>query len=549
MSEKLEQNKLFFLPLGGSGEIGMNLNLYSYNDDWLMVDLGVSFHDQLGIDVMMPNAQYIVERKKKLSGLLLTHAHEDHIGAVPYLWDQLKCPIYATPFTAELVRRKLDEAGIDYEGMLHEIPLGGKAKIGSFEIQMVSLTHSIPEPNGVVIRTPAGNVFHTGDWKIDLEPLVGEPINADEMKKIGDEGILALVCDSTNVFNEGTSGSEGDVRRNLMEVIKSYKKERIFVSCFASNLARIETLAHIAKEVGRRVVLQGRSFGRITEVARANGYLKDIPEFISARQAMDMPANKVLYVSSGSQGEQRAALTRMANNQMRDAKIEAGDVVIFSSRVIPGNEKRINILKNTLTRAGARVISKHTQDIHVSGHPARDELRQMYDWIRPQILVPVHGEFQHLVEHAKLGKKHGIKDVVVPENGTLIRLEKNNVDIVDEITAGRLIKDGNALVAIDHPAVKERSRLADNGVVSVSLTLGYENEVYRKPQIAICGIISKGDLVANASQTVEDVLNEMSGRAKENISVISDRITMEVKRCVREITEKKPMVLVHINRL
>tara|TARA_R110002050_G_scaffold11068_1_gene37670 strand:+ start:15627 stop:17276 length:1650 start_codon:yes stop_codon:yes gene_type:complete len=549
MSEKLEQNKLFFLPLGGSGEIGMNLNLYSYNDDWLMVDLGVSFHDQLGIDVMMPNAQYIVERKKKLSGLLLTHAHEDHIGAVPYLWDQLKCPIYATPFTAELVRRKLDEAGIDYEGMLHEIPLGGKAKIGSFEIQMVSLTHSIPEPNGVVIRTPAGNIFHTGDWKIDLEPLVGEPINADEMKKIGDEGILALVCDSTNVFNEGTSGSEGDVRRNLMEVIKSYKKERIFVSCFASNLARIETLAHIAKEVGRRVVLQGRSFGRITEVARANGYLKDIPEFISARQAMDMPANKVLYVSSGSQGEQRAALTRMANNQMRDAKIEAGDVVIFSSRVIPGNEKRINILKNTLTRAGARVIAKHTQDIHVSGHPARDELRQMYDWIRPQILVPVHGEFQHLVEHAKLGKKHGIKDVVVPENGTLIRLEKNNVDIVDEVPAGRLIKDGNALVSIDHPAVKERSRLADNGVVSVSLTLGYENEVYRKPQIAICGIVSKGDLVANVSQTVEDVLNEMSDRAKENISVVSDRITMEVKRCVREITEKKPMVLVHINRL
>ncbi len=549
MSNKIEDNKLYFLPLGGSGEIGMNLNLYSYNDQWLMVDLGVSFHDQVGIDVMMPNAQYIVERRKKLSGLLLTHAHEDHIGAVPYIWEQLKCPIYATPFTAELVRRKLDEANIDYTGMLHEIPLGGKEKIGQFEIQMVSLTHSIPEPNAVVIGTPAGNIFHTGDWKIDPEPLVGKPINEDEMKKIGDNGVLAMVCDSTNVFNEGTSGSEGDVRRNLVEVIKTYKKERIFVSCFASNLARIESLAFAAKEAGRRVVLQGRSFNRITEVARANGYLKDVPAFISAKEASDMPPSKVLYISSGSQGEPRAALNRMADGHMRDAKIEEGDVIIFSSRVIPGNEKRINYLKNKLTRAGARVIAKHTEDIHVSGHPARDELIQMYDWIRPQILVPVHGEFQHLVEHAKLGKKHGIKDVVVPENGTLIRLEKGNVDIVDEVSSGRIAKDGNALVAIDHPAIKERYKLTENGVVSISLTLGYENEVYRRPQVVVCGLVSQGDLVANISQTTADVLDEMSHGMKENTSLLSDRITMEVKRCIREISEKKPIVIVHINRL
>lgn len=549
MSNKTEENKLYFLPLGGSGEIGMNLNLYAYNDEWIMVDMGVSFHDQVGVDVIMPNIQYITERRKKLSGLLLTHAHEDHIGAVPYLWDQLKCPIYATPFTAELVRRKLDEAQIDYTGMLHEIPLEGTKKIGSFEVQMVSLTHSIPEPNAVIIGTPAGNIFHTGDWKIDPEPLVGNPINEDEMKKIGDKGVLAMVCDSTNVFNEGTSGSEGDVRRNLTEVIKSYKKERIFISCFASNLARIESLAHAAKEAGRRVVLQGRSFDRITEVARAHGHLKDIPEFISAKQAADMPASKVLYISSGSQGEPRAALNRLANGQMRDVKLEEGDVIIFSSRVIPGNEKRINYLKNKLTRAGARVIAKHTEEIHVSGHPARDELIRMYDWIRPEILVPVHGEFQHLVEHAKLGKKHGIKDVVVPENGTLIRLEKGNVDIIDEVSSGRLAKDGNALVAIDHPAIKERYKLAENGVVSISLTLGYENEVYQRPQAVVCGLVSQGDLVANITQTTADVLNEMSATMKENTAVLAERISAAVKRCIREISGKKPAVIVHINRL
>ena len=544
----LDKNKLYFLPLGGAGEIGMNLNLYAYQDKWLMVDLGVSFNDRLGIDIMMPNAQYILERKKNLAGLLLTHAHEDHIGAVPHLWEQFKCPIYATPFTAEMVRRKFHEKQIDYTGFLFEIPLNGRQKIGPFDIELVSLTHSIPEPNGAVIRTKAGNVFHTGDWKIDPAPMIGEPVDEKKLKALGDEGVLAMVCDSTNVFNAGESGSEGEVRENLTSLIGSFKKERVFVTCFASNLARLETVALAAQAAGRKVVLFGRSFERMVEVAKDNGYLPDVAPFIGADQAASMPNSKVLYLCSGSQGEHRAALNRIASGSMRDVKIDEGDVVIFSSRVIPGNEKSINFIKNKLTRLGVNVISKHELDIHVSGHPSRGELVQMYDWVRPKILVPVHGELQHMVEQGKLGHQHGIKEIVVPENGTLIELTEGDAHIVDEVPAGRLALDGDVLVTFDHSVLKERRAMECHGVATVALALDKKNKL---ADIAIThrGFVAQNDLMDRLYQEVESVYHNLAKSDWDKDGVIQEAVRRSIRKMITQVNGKRPVVLVQVLRL
>lgn len=541
---KLDKNKLYFLPLGGSGEIGMNLNLYGYNDQWLMVDLGISFYDRLGIDVMMPNPQFIIEKRKQLAGLLLTHAHEDHIGAVPYLWDQLRCPIYATPFTAELVRRKFQERQIDYGDSIHELSLRGHQQIGCFDIELVTLTHSIPEPNGVVIRTPAGSVFHTGDWKIDPAPMIGEPIDANQLKALGDEGILAMVCDSTNVFHEGESGSEGEVRENLKSIIASYKKERIFVTCFASNLARLETVALAGQAAGRRVVLLGRSFGRMVEVARANGYLKDVAEFVDAGVAASMPAHKVLYLCSGSQGEPRAALNRIADGSMKNVSIHEGDVVLFSSRVIPGNERSINAIKNKLIRLGVRVITRHDLDLHVSGHPARSELEQMYEWIRPKILVPVHGELQHMVEQGRLGKRHGIPEIVVPENGTIIELSEGDAGIVAEVPAGRLALDGSSLVTFDHGTLKDRRLLENNGMVSVTIVLDKKNQL-KDTLLTIKGFVAHSTLMDELYSAIDEAFHALPRSATGEEGSIQGAIQKAIRRLVFQEHGKKPVTIVH----
>ncbi len=547
MTVKLDKNKLYFLPLGGAGEIGMNLNLYGYNNEWLMVDLGVAFYDRLGVDVMMPNPQFIVERRKQLAGLLLTHAHEDHIGAVPYLWEQLRCPIYATPFTAEMVRRKFHERRIDYGNNIHELSLKGHQKIGGFDIELVTLTHSIPEPNGVVIRTPAGTVFHTGDWKIDPAPMIGDPVDADKLKALGDEGVLAMICDSTNVFYEGESGSEGDVRDNLKSIIKTYKKERVFVTCFASNLARLETVALAAQEAGRRVVLLGRSFDRMVEVARANGYLKEVGQFIDVDAAASMPAHKVLYLCSGSQGEPRAALNRIAGGTMKNVKIQEGDIVLFSSRVIPGNERSINAIKNKLIRQGVHVITRHDLDLHVSGHPARSELEQMYDWIRPKILVPVHGELQHMVEQARLGKRHGIPEVVVPENGTLIELFEGDAGIIDQMPAGRLALDGNALVTFDHAVLKDRHFLEINGMVCVTLVLDKKNQL-KDTLMTLKGFVAHSTLVDALYLAIEEAFHSVPKSSIEDDGALQDAVQKAVRRLVFQEHGKKPVTVVHCAR-
>lgn len=546
---KSNTKDLYFLPLGGSGEIGMNLNLYAYGDEWLMVDLGISFADSLGIEVIMPNPQFIVERRDKLKALVLTHAHEDHLGAVPYLWPQLRCPIYATPFTAHLLRAKLMDAGLLDDVTIVEMPLESSHQIGPFHIKLISLTHSIPEPNGVLITTPAGKIFHTGDWKIDPDPLVGEKIDETAVAELGNMGILAMVCDSTNALQDGTSGSEKMVRDNLVEALANHPKGRIIVTCFASNVARLESIAYAAQKNGRKVALSGRSFFRMNEAARATGYLKDIAPFISAKEASSLPPEKVLYLSTGSQGEKRAALYRIAENMHPEIALNEGDTVIFSSRVIPGNEKSIGVIKNKFIRRGINVMSWHHYEIHVSGHPSKDELRQMYGWVKPRIAIPVHGELRHMVEHGRLARSCGVSEVIIPENGTLIRLSPDPAEIVEEVPFGKLALDGTALVRLDHPSLKDRMRLSGAGVVVVSITLDEELEPTNDPQVEIVGLINMDNLFKVTEMEIKETLLNMSPRERGNDVNLKAAIGTAARRTINSQIGKKPVVITHVTYL
>src|SRR5260221_2094608 len=415
-------DQLWFLPLGGAGEIGMNLNLYGHAGKWLMVDLGVTFGDEStpGIDIIMPDPSFITERAQDLVGIVLTHAHEDHIGAVPYLWSRLKCPLYATPFTASVLRRKLEEVGLQDEARITEIPMSGSFKLAPFEIELITLTHSIPEPNAVVIRTPFGPVLHTGDWKLDPEPIIGEEPDEAALRRLGQGGVLAMICDSTNVFVEGTSGSEADVRDSLMEVVGRLRG-RVAVGCFASNLARVETIARAAAAHDRRVALIGRSLWRMVLAARENGYLTGLEDFVTEHDVGYFPANKILMICTGSQGEPRSALFRIARGEHPQVALEDGATVIFSSRWLPGNAKASSQLQNDLTKLGVAIITADDEDVHVSGHPARDELAEMYHWVRPQIAIPVHGEARHIKEHVALAKQCQAPQALKASNGLLIR--------------------------------------------------------------------------------------------------------------------------------
>lgn len=469
-------DELLFLPLGGSGEIGMNLNLYGYGPEdgrqWIIVDLGVTFGDERtpGVDLIMPDPAFIEDRREELLGIVLTHAHEDHIGAVAHLWPRLRCPVYATPFTATMVRGKLIEAGLEGEVPLHIIPLGHRFDLGPFDIELVTLTHSILEPNALAIRTPLGLVMHTGDWKIDPDPVLGDDIDIARLTEIGDEGVRAIVCDSTNVFSPGTSGSEADVATSLIELIRPMEG-RVAVTTFASNVARLESIARAAAACDRHAVLVGRAMYRVVAAARDAGYLKDLPPFLTEHDAGYLPREKVLFICTGSQGEPRAALARIAEDGHPNIVLEKGDCVVFSSRVIPGNEVSIFDLQNTLALRGIRVITEKDHFVHVSGHPCRDELARMYQWIRPEISVPVHGEARHLAEHAALARELQVPQQVVIRNGLMVRLAPGPAEIIDEAPSGRIYLDGDVLTASDEGAVQERRRLAFAGSAFVSVVL------------------------------------------------------------------------------
>jgi ribonuclease J len=547
-------DELLFLPLGGAGEIGMNMNLFGYRGRWLMVDCGVTFADEQvpGVDVLMPDPGWIVDRAHALDGLVLTHAHEDHIGAVPYLWERLRCKMWATPFTAAVLKRKLQDVGLEDEARIHVLKPGSRFKVGShWDIELVTLTHSIPEPNALLIRTPAGTIFHTGDWKLDPTPLVGQAVDEDRLRKIGDDGVLACIGDSTNVFRAGVAGSEKEVRDSLIELVKRYE-QRVVIACFASNVARLETVAAVAKATKRHAALVGRSLWRIYEAAKETGYLRDIAPFLSEQEAGDLPRHKVLMAATGSQGEPRAALARIAAGTHPNVALDPGDTVIFSSRIIPGNERAINRLHDSLAMLGAEVVTEKDHFVHVSGHPARDELAQMYQWIRPRILVPVHGEARHMMEHEKLGQSLQIPSTIVATNGQMVRLAPGRPEIVDDVPYGRLALDGTQLVALDGAVIKERKRMLYNGSAVATVVLDRKGKLVADPRLALHGLAEEGDereLEDALIEAIEGALAKLSGQQRGDDGAVEEAAYRAIRRTLMDSKGKKPATAVHVVRV
>ncbi len=541
------QDELIFLALGGSGEIGMNLNLYGCQGKWVMVDLGVTFGDPScpGIDLVMPDITFIEERQKDLLAIVLTHGHEDHIGAVPYLAADLGVPLYATPFTAGLIRGKLAEEGLEEAVTLHIIPEGEHFELGPFGFRYVPLAHSIPEGNALLIDTPFGKIFHTGDWKLDDQPQLGVPTTGDALKAIGDEGVLALVCDSTNVFNLEASGSEASVKAGLLESVAS-ARGRVLVTTFASNAARLHTLAEVAKETGRRLCVAGRSLDRIIAVAKSCGYLADFPPLLDFDGIMALPPHEVMIIATGGQGEPRAALARIAAEQ-HPIRLEEGDVVIFSSRKIPGNEIAIGRIQNGLAARGIRMVTEHDSHVHVSGHPGRPELLAMYDWIRPQILLPVHGELRHMAEHARLGASHGVASTIVQKNGDVVRLAPNGPQKVTEVQAGRLILDGDVILPADGLTMNERRKLMVNGHISLGIAMGGTGKLLGTPDIRLKGVPIEEDREQFLDEAAEAVMSLMKSKnRKADIEALREDLRIGIRRVASEWTGKKPIVDVTI---
>jgi ribonuclease J len=546
-------DELLFLPLGGAGEIGMNLSLYGHDGQWLMIDLGVTFGDDStpGIEVIMPDPTFIEDNSDRLAGLVLTHAHEDHIGAVPYLWPNLRCPIYATPFTAAVLRRKLIESEIDEAIEITEIPLSGRFKIGPFDLEFITLTHSIPEPNAIAIRTPCGTVLHTGDWKLDPDPLVGEVTDEAALKKLGAEGVLAMICDSTNALVPGHSGSEALVRANLTEMMGRFQG-RIAVACFASNVARLESVARAAAHHDRHAALVGRSLWRINRAARDTGYLADLPDFVSEHDAGFLPREKVVLLCTGSQGEPRSALARIARGEHPAVVLEAGDAVLFSSRVIPGNDRAIGRLQNDLAKLGVEIVTERDNAIHVSGHPARDELIAMYQWVRPRVAVPVHGEYRHLMAHARLAQDCQVPQSVVSGNGDVIRLAPGPARKIGEVHAGRLGLDGKVLMSLDGEAMRLRHRMLHNGTAVATLVLDEDGHLIAEPQIAIQGLLEPDEMAEareDAADAVRTALGKLKPADRRLDAAVKEAARLAIRKSLQSLHGKKPLTEVHLVRL
>ena len=551
----MKDDALHFLPLGGAGEIGMNLNLFGFRNRWLMVDLGVTFGDPWtpGIDLITPDPKFIVERREQLVGLVLTHAHEDHIGAVPYLWPRLKCPIYATGFTASVLKRKLAEADLEDEAQITLVEPGAPFEVGPFSVELVQLTHSIPEPNALLIRTPLGAVFHTGDWKLDPEPLIGAPVDEAALRRIGDDGVLALIGDSTNVFEDGRSGSEADVRKSLIDLVGKLDR-RVAIACFASNVARLETIAAVAKATGRHAALCGRSLWRMNDAARENGYLRNFPRFLGEEDAAKLPRDKVLVACTGSQGEPRAALARIAAGSHPRIALDDGDVVIFSARKIPGNERAIGRLQDTLVHRGVEVITESDHFVHVSGHPARDELVDMYQWIRPEIAVPVHGERRHLHEHRRLARRCQTPQSIVAINGEIVRLAPGPAAIVETVHSGRLAVEGENLLPVDGPVIRERRRLMENGAAVATVVVDAKGELLEDAVVTLAGLGGEDDsredaLYDNMIDAVDEAVEGLSASGRRDDDILEQAVRAAIRRVIRNETGKRPATDVHVVRV
>jgi len=553
----MSKEELLFCPLGGSGEIGMNMNLYAYgkedNQKWIIVDLGVTFADDSipGIDLIMPDPGFIIDKKDDLLGIVLTHAHEDHIGAVAHIWPDLKCKLYATPFTAALITEKFKEKKIDISSFLKIVPLNSKIKLGDFEIDFVTLTHSILEPNGLSIKTPLGTILHTGDWKIDPNPLIGNKIDEDKLKKIGDEGVSAMICDSTNIFSPGRAGSESDVRDSLLRIME-LKTKRILVTSFASNVARMESIFYCAKKTGRAICLVGRSMHRIFKAAKKCGYLKGLIDPIEPRDAKKVAKNKILYLATGSQGEPMGAMNRIINGSHPEVFLEEGDCVIFSSKIIPGNEKKLYNLQNQIVRNNIEIISEENAFVHVSGHPNRDDLKDMYKWVKPKSVIPVHGEHRHMQEHVNFAKEMQVPKTLLIENGDIIKLLPGDAPkVIDKAPSGRVYLDGSINVETDAQSIKDRKNLSINGYLEITLLVSNNGKI-KKPIISFKGIPEKENsdhFIFDMEDEIFNICRTFSLDNKNQQKNLIDTIKQNCRRIVREKTGKKPFTNINIARI
>ena len=541
---------LAFLPLGGTGEIGMNFNLYRCGGKWLAVDCGMGFGgaENPEVDIMVPDPSFIAERRDRLLGLVITHAHEDHLGAVAWLWPQLRCPIYATPFAAAVLRRKLGEAHLLGEVKIHVIPTGGAMTIGPFDLRFLRMAHSIPESQALVIRTPAGVVLHTGDWKFDADPLVGPRTDEAALKALGDEGVLAVICDSTNAMVDGHSGSEGDVRRSMAELIAGLSG-RVAVTCFASNVARVESIALAARAAGRSVAMVGRSLRNLNAAARECGYLKGIPPFLGEDAVADIPDDNLLILITGSQGEPRSALARVAMDSHPRVELGEGDTVVFSSRMIPGNERAIGMVQDNLARRGVRLMTDADHMVHVSGHPARDELRRLYALVRPRFSIPVHGEWRHLSAHAALAQEAGVTPILM-EDGDILSLAPGRPEVVDSAPVGRLAVDGNRLVPLQGGVMGARRRMLFNGVAIASLAVDEAGRLRGSPRLSAPGLFEPDDL-ETAAITAEfaTAIADLPAPLRRDDAALVEAAKAALRKALGRRLQKRPMVDVHLMRV
>jgi ribonuclease J len=541
---------LAFLPLGGTGEIGMNLNLYSYGGKYLAVDCGIGFggNETPEAEIIMPDPSFIAERRDKLVGLIITHAHEDHVGAVAHLWRQLRCPVYTTKFTAAVLRRKLGEAQLLNEVKIHVIPPGGSFELAPFSLQFIPVAHSTPESQALAIRTPAGLVVHTGDWKLDPNPLIGPPTDEAAFKALGDEGVLALVCDSTNALVEGHSGSELDVRRSIAGLIRGLTG-RVVVTCFASNVARVESVVVAARDAGRSVALIGRSLHNLEAAARETGYLKTLPDFVEEDRIDDVPDDNLLILITGSQGEPRSALARVAADSHRSLSLGEGDTVIFSSRMIPGNERAIGAVQDNLVRRGVRVMTDSDHMVHVSGHPARDELRKLYRLVRPKFSVPVHGEWRHLAAHAALAEELGVHAVML-EDGDILHMAPGTPEVVDSAPVGKLALDGNRVVPLQGGVMAARRRMLFNGIVMGSLVVDEGGKLLGRPKVSAPGLFEPEDPESERILREFGVaLADLPASLRRDDAALADAAKAALRRTLGKRLGKRPLVDVHLMRV
>lgn len=544
---------LYFAPLGGAGEIGMNVSLYGAGDRWMMVDLGITFADERlpGVEIILPDITFALDEKAKLDGLVLTHAHEDHLGAVPYLWPQLKCPIWCVPFTAAVLRRKFDESGIRGAVPLNVVQPGEPFQVGPFTCRFIHMTHSIPEAAMLVIDTPHGRVLHTGDWKLDPAPQVGAVSQIEALQDVGRDGVLAMVADSTNIMTPGTSGSEAEVFDSLTGLI-ARQPNRVVLTTFASNVARLQTAMRAGAAAGREVALIGRSMHRMIAAAKDCGYLKDMPRLVDERAVMDLPRDRVMLLCTGSQAEPRAAMARIAAGNHPRISLDTGDTVIFSSKIIPGNERIIYDLHNNLVGAGVDVITEDDHFVHVSGHPSRDEVAQLYRWIKPRIAVPVHGELRHLREHVTFAKEHGAEHALLVTDGDLVRLAPGEPRLEGEVPIGRHAYDDGSMIAVDADRFRLRRRLGNNGTVFVSLVLDSFGSVLAPPQVSSVGTVELEEDERAQRRLADALVEEVEGlddHEAEDDARIEERVRGSVRRLLGLSRDRRPVIQVQITRL